>query len=287
MEIHIRYICMIRRLGGYLTTRKPDTAAPQARELESEGCTVVRGAFSKREVTALHDAITDVFDTGEAYNLNGVDRDSQTFRYEMLNRCAVCRSAIAHPAILSVIEPLLGDDCHVIANTAWRNPPKPNDPAQGWHVDAGPHIPLAAGIEWPDYIPHPVFAIGVHVFLKDCTEGDGPTGVIPGSHLSGRFPPPEHAMDPHLKWQNRGVRKLTADAGDVAFFVSDVWHRRLPTGPDDQGRFFLQIHYGRRDIQQRIKPSDELNHLSPEALLEQDLRTRSAMGLHPTGFYDG
>lgn len=279
---------MIRRLGGYLATRKPDTAPDAARELEREGCTVVRSALSEQELAALREAVSDVFDTWEPDNRNSAGRErNQVFRYEMLNRSEVCRKIIAHPAILSVIEPLLGENCHVIANTAWRNPPKPNDPAQGWHIDAGPHIPLSGDTEWPEHIPHPVFAVGVHVLLKDCTEGDGPTGVIPGSHLSGRFPPPDQAMDPDLTWRGRSARKLTANAGDVAFFVSDVWHRRLPTGPNDQGRFFLQIHYGRRDIQQRIKSSSELNQLSADALNETDPRVRTAMGLHPNGFYDG
>lgn len=30
---------------------------------------------------------------------------------------------VGYTRILEVIEPLLGGDCHVIANTAWRNPP--------------------------------------------------------------------------------------------------------------------------------------------------------------------
>tara|TARA_E500000331_G_scaffold357355_1_gene418796 strand:+ start:3422 stop:4261 length:840 start_codon:yes stop_codon:yes gene_type:complete len=279
---------MIRRLGGYLATLKPEMASPAARELEVEGCTVVRNALTQDEVAQLHDAVTGVFDDWEPDNRNGTGRErNRMFRYEMLNRNKVCRASIAHPAILSVIEPLLGDNCHVIANTAWRNPPKPNDPAQGWHIDAGPHIPLSEDTEWPEHIPHPVFAIGVHVFLQDCTEDDGPTGVIPGSHLSGRFPPQDRAMDPELTWRDRGVRKMTAKAGDISFFVSDAWHRRLPTGPNDQGRFFLQVHYGRRDIQQRIKSSAELNQLSTEAQNEQDPRVRTAMGLHPNGFYDG
>ena len=44
------------------------------------------------------------------------------FRYAMLNRSAAAQRVVAHPRLLSVIEPLLGEDCHVIANTAWRNP---------------------------------------------------------------------------------------------------------------------------------------------------------------------
>ena len=74
----------------------------------------------------------------------------------MLNHGPRSQEAVGHPAILEVIEPLLGADCHVIANTAWRNPP---DFGGGpWHSDAGPHVPRPAGVEWDDRIPYPVFA---------------------------------------------------------------------------------------------------------------------------------
>ncbi len=126
------------------------------------------------------------------------------FRYAMLNRSALCQETIAHRGILDVIEPLLGEDCHVIANTAWRNPPNSEGMHGGeaWHIDAGPHIPLAQGVKWPAEIPHPTFAIGVHIYLRQCTINDGPTGVLPGSHLSGQFPPhrPPNGQRFNVRW---------------------------------------------------------------------------------------
>jgi len=62
------------------------------------------------------------------------------------------------------------------------------------------------------------------------------------------------------------IEPLLGAAGDLVLFVSDVWHRRMPTGPDDTGRFFLQVQYGRRDIAQRLRPTAQVNHLSPEAI---------------------
>jgi ectoine hydroxylase-related dioxygenase (phytanoyl-CoA dioxygenase family) len=282
---------MIKRVFGYLTTRSATGAPEESKQLESEGYVVLRNVFRADETEALRADINHIFDALPADDRTKGKRpakDDEAFRYEMLNRSAVCQKAVAHPRILEVIEPLLGDDCHVIANTAWRNPPKPNDPAQAWHVDAGPHIPLEEGVEWPVHIPHPVFAIGVHIFLKDCTEGDGPTGVLPGSHLSGRFPPNDERENPNLTYRNRSAVKLTASAGDVGMFVSDVWHRRLPTGPYDQGRFFLQVHYGRRDIAQRIRTTEDINQLSAEAIERaKNQRARTVIGLHTPNFYDG
>jgi hypothetical protein len=189
-----------------------------------------------------------------------------------------------------VIEPLLGEDCHVIANTAWRNPAgQPGSHGgQNWHIDAGPHVPLPEGVRWPADIPHPVFALGVHIYLQDCVIEDGPTGVLPGSHLSGRPPPLGRHLDDDLDFEGQRVTPFIVRAGDAGLFVSDIWHRRMPTRDGDHGRFFLQVHYGRRDIAQRLLTTAQSNQLSPEAIARAGTeRERRVIGLHPPFFYDG
>ena len=95
-------------------------------------------------------------------------------------------------------------------------------------------------------------------------------------------------MNESLTWNRVGGKALTAKAGDVALFASDVWHRRLPTRVGDTGRFFLQIHYARRDLAQRLKPTAEVNHIDDEANERiRSKRERLLLGLHPPGFYDG
>jgi ectoine hydroxylase-related dioxygenase (phytanoyl-CoA dioxygenase family) len=178
----------------------------------------------------------------------------------------------------------------VIANTCWRNPPRDHNTHGGgfWHIDAGPHVPRDPAIPWDERIPYPVFAIGAHIYLADCPLESGPTGVIPGSHKSGCFPPRDRVADVDLTWNGRKVLPLVAAAGDVALFVSDVWHRRLPTAPGDRGRYFLQVHYARRDIAQRIRTTAQVNHLAPEAVARaRTPRERTLIGLHPAFFYDG
>ena len=184
------------------------------------------------------------------------------FRYAMLNRSAACQSVIGHPRVLEVVEPLLGEDCHVIANTAWQNPPDFH--GGPWHTDAGPHVPRPADVPWDDRIPYPVFAVAAHVMLRDCTEVDGPTAIVPGSHRSGQMAPWD--ADLALTYDGRPPVRVTADAGDVVLFVSDVWHRGVPASPDGRGRFFLQVHYGRRDIAQRLRTTDVANQLSDDAV---------------------
>jgi hypothetical protein len=183
----------------------------------------------------------------------------------------------------------LGEDCHIIANTTWWQRTGQNEHlGRFWHIDAGPHVPRPAGVPWDSRIPYPVFAIAAHIYLWDCPIEAGPTGVIPGSHTSGQAPPTNRVADDKLEWEGRSALPIVAKAGDVALFVSDVWHRRMPSGPGDPGRMFIQCHYGRRDIAQRIRPTSSVNHLSEEALgRARTPRERTLAGLHPLGFYDG
>jgi ectoine hydroxylase-related dioxygenase (phytanoyl-CoA dioxygenase family) len=276
----------------FLELRDAASAPEAARSLERDGFGVLRGAFSPHEIEALAAEIEHVYATvpADVRNPGFAAPEREDFRYEMLNRSAACQRAVADRRILDVLEPLLGEDCHVIANTAWRNPPRPSHGHAGgnWHIDAGPHIPRPHGVPWDDRIPYPIFAVGVHLLLRDSDLASGPTAVIPGSHKSGQAPPFECMQDPSLTWEGVGVLPLPGRAGDVIFFASDVWHRRMPTGPDDRGRFFLQIHYGRRDLAQRLRTTSQASQLSPEAIARAgEPRERSVIGLHAPGFYDG
>ena len=149
---------MIKRAMGYLKVRtEPGPSA--AHELEAQGFTVQRGVFSAAEVEKLRTEIDQVFDAVPPDDRAPRSAEGRAmFRYGMLNHSAACQQAVAHRGILDVLEPLLGEDCHVIANTAWRNPPASTGLHGGdaWHIDAGPHIPLAEGVTWPAEIPHPV-----------------------------------------------------------------------------------------------------------------------------------
>lgn len=276
----------------YLRFRPAEDAPPQSAQLERDGWTLLRGVLDATEVDALAAQLRRVYDEwpADVRRPQRAGEEREQFRYEVLNRCGAAQAAAGHPRILEVIEPLLGEDCHIIANTAWANPPEVRHTHGGgrWHIDAGPHIPLPPGVDWDERIPHPVFAIGCHILLQDCPAACGPTAVIPRSHLSGEAPPVDRLEDPALSWRGNEPVVLAAAAGDVQLFVSDVWHRRMPTGPGDAGRFFLQVHYGRRDIAQRLRPTAVANQLSEEAIERAVTdRERTLVGLHRPLFYDG
>jgi alpha-D-xyloside xylohydrolase len=57
------------------------------------------------------------------------------------------------------------------------------------------------------------------------------------------------------------------------------WHRRLPPLPGDAGRFFLQAHYGRRDIAQRI-----CNELTIHAQVEDAVGVNTGLAYKTTPF---
>ena len=277
---------MLRRIGGYLYPRK-ESAPRASRQLEREGYAVLRHALGPRTIAPLRRELLDIYGSEPADGRAQIN--DEYFRYAMFNKSARAQKVVARREILDVIEPLLGEDCHIIANTCWRNPADLKSRRGGeWHIDAGPHVPRAKGVRWPGKVPYPVFAIGCHIFLEDCPIECGPTGVIPRSHKSGRPPPIRRLMEDSLTCDAIGVKPLTAKAGDVGLFVSDVWHRRLPTRVGDPGRFFLQAHYARRDIAQRVKPTQSVNHVDAEAKARiRSARERRLLGIHPPGFYDG
>jgi ectoine hydroxylase-related dioxygenase (phytanoyl-CoA dioxygenase family) len=281
---------VLTRKTGYLTLTTTEVPAATT-QLQDEGYVILRRVFSPGEVVALRGDVERVFDTippDERTNQDPVDH-WQPFRYEMLNRSALVQEAVAHPTILSTIEPLLGEDCHVIANTAWWQAPGDNRHlGRFWHIDSGPHVPRPAGVPWDPRIPYPIFAVASHLYLQDSTLESGPTGVIPGSHTSGQAPPRNQLDDDDLEWEGRRAVPVVTEAGDVALFASDVWHRRLPIRPGDPGRMFVQCHYGRRDLAQRIRPTDAVNHLSEAAIARAETeRQKTLAGLHRPGFYDG
>jgi ectoine hydroxylase-related dioxygenase (phytanoyl-CoA dioxygenase family) len=279
---------MLTRVGGNLSHRA--SGPEESQRLEDLGYELLRSVLGEDEVAALEAELNTVYERVSPDQRGArSERANEVYRYEVLNRSALTQRVVAHPRILGAIEPLIGEDCHVIANTCWRDEGGNESPHGGpWHTDAGPHIPRPAGVPWDERIPYPVFAVGAHIYLWDCPLECGPTGVIPKSHKSGQAAPVDRPFDAELTCDGRGVVPLLAKRGDVALFVSDLWHRRLPTLDGDRGRFFLQCHYGRRDLAQRLKLTSDVHQLSDAAVERASTdRERALVGLHPPLYYDG
>lgn len=268
--------------------RAPDGS----RALQRDGHYLLRQAISPERIAALRGQISEVFERYPPDMREGSasPEHAEMYRYEMFNRSPLCQDVIGDASILSILEPMLGGDCHAITCTAWRNPPGDAMAPKGlqWHIDGGPHVPRRRGLPWPVWIPFPVFVVSTHVYLADVGVAEGPTAFVPGSHTSGALPPYNRQWDLTLRYRGRKSEAHLARAGDVSFFVSDVWHRRLPPAPNGAGRFFLQTNYGRRDIAQRVRPTSDVNHVCPEAAERAGTeRGRQVIGLHHQAFYDG
>ena len=266
-------------------------APAETLQLEQFGYARLAGVFHGAELAALRAEVAAVFrEWPPDERGDPVRTDKAEYRYQMFQRSPWCQRAMAHPRILAVVEPLLGNDCHVINSTAWQNPPGLHSQPEAcyWHTDAGPHIPRGEHVPWPDAIPYPIFVIGTHIYLEDCGADEGPTAVVATSHRSGRPVPPERRFDVRLSYAGHEMVALPCRAGDVAFFVSDAWHRRLMPTERSRGRFFLQTNYGRRDIAPRVLSPEHAHHANADAIARAGTeRERTLIGLHRPSFYDG
>ena len=154
---------MLTRSSGFLTLRS-NPVPVSAERLQSDGYVVLDGVFLEGEIAALCADVERVFEEYPPDGRGDPPEQSAPFRYEMLNRSGIVQSAVGHPRILEVVEPLLGEDCHIIANTAWWQRSGENDHlGRFWHIDGGPHVPRDPSVTWDARIPYPVFAIAAHL----------------------------------------------------------------------------------------------------------------------------
>jgi hypothetical protein len=124
---------MIRRERGNLVSGPDADASAATRELLARGAVIVPQVFDLDEVSRLRAAIDAVYAETPPR-----DRyENPVHRHGMLNKCSEAQQALSHPSILATIIPLLGSDCHVIANTAWRQllPEAIDNPSgDNWHT---------------------------------------------------------------------------------------------------------------------------------------------------------
>jgi hypothetical protein len=61
----------------------------------------------------------------------------------------------------------------------------------------------------------------------------------------------------------------------------------MPTSDKCQGRYFLQSAFGRREIAQRFRLTEQHNCVDSAALARATTeRARQLLGIHPPSFYD-
>lgn len=198
--------------------------------------------------------------------------------YGMQLRCRLFENSAANlrlfdlEPIVSFAEALIAPDCHVVHNNGFGTPSGTR--LAPWHQDDAPHFLVTHG-ERPTNIRLPVLLFTANYYLTDVSlPEDGPTVVVPGSHLFGKACPsePTEASFP-----------ACGPAGSVVLFNNQTWHC---SGMNTSGRTRLvcQTSYARRIIGHKYHPF--MNYQMPEHLIrDANPRLRRLLGFLPSGAY--
>jgi ectoine hydroxylase-related dioxygenase (phytanoyl-CoA dioxygenase family) len=180
------------------------------------------------------------------------------------------------PGVIELMEAALGDDCHVIGQTAWRC--HPGFIGAELHAD---YLALALPERWlqSGEFELPMQICTVHFFLDDIDEALCPTCIVPGSHRAGRKP-----RAGETDWHGLAPQPVLCNAGDALVFRSDVWHSGS-RNRSDRTRYLLQVHYGRRMVAQKFSPYLEFR-FDPAVLAAATPRQRRLLGDHAPAEYD-
>jgi ectoine hydroxylase-related dioxygenase (phytanoyl-CoA dioxygenase family) len=191
--------------------------------------------------------------------------------------------------IVTFAEKVIAPDCHVMHNNSFISPTAGGGIA-AWHQDDAPHLIVTQG-EPPTNIMMPCLLFTVNYYLTGVeTVANGPTEVVPGSHLFGRATP-RHVLSPgdarpdapaDQCWEGKTVSCL-GPAGSAVIFNNQVWHRGAPN-TSDRARYITQVSYARRIIGHKYYPF--MNYQMPEHVYKDaDPRLKRLLGFLPTGAY--
>lgn len=255
-------------------TFAPEDLAGQARALHEDGFALVPGVLAISEIEELRAAI----DRLQPFGLDCGHGLNEHYKC-VFNRERAFLDVLDRPDIVDLAEKLMGAECHIIGQTAWKSHPG----YDGW----APHTDRVF-VEFPEALSHdpefklPIYLCTAHYYLDDITLDLAPTWVIPASHQSGRAL--TWGADPNPTWQGRELEPVLCRAGDVLFFRSEIWHSGSKNS-SAQSRYLLQVHYSHRWIAQQFSPYLQFR-LGPETLAVANPRQRRLLGEHKSAAYD-
>lgn len=195
----------------------------------------------------------------------------------VFNRAPFWLAYLDLPGVIELAEAALGEDCHIIGQTAWRS--HPGFVGAELHVD---HLVM----ELPEaLLADPAFTLPMQIctamiYLDDIDRDLCPTLVIPGSHKAGRKPHPGEES-----WHGRTAEPVLCQAGDVLMLRSELWHSGSRNRTADRSRYLLQVHYGRRMVAQKFSPYLQFR-FNPQVLAAATSRQRRLLGEHAPAEYD-
>jgi ectoine hydroxylase-related dioxygenase (phytanoyl-CoA dioxygenase family) len=167
---------------------------------------------------------------------------------------------------------------HVIHNNSFTIPPETDGLAQNkWHQDDTPHVLSLDGRPLTN-IRLNVLAFTVNYYLTDVLfPENGPTQVIPGSHLLGKF------CDGDISGYEDQIHSCLGAMGSAVCFNNQVWHRGSRNSSSTT-RYVTQVTYAKRLVGHKYAPF--MNYQMPNHCYEgADQRLKQLLGFLPSGAY--
>jgi hypothetical protein len=241
--------------------------------LEHDGCALIGNAVPPAlcaEAREKIDALRPLHWDEVHDDSRGVAGGRHMDRYLcVFNRDPFWLRFIDRPGVIELAEAALGNDCHIMGETAWRS--HPGYTSEDLHFD---YLPPDSGA------PAALFIVTAQFYLNDVTPELAPTRVVPGSHAAARAPKPDEAQ-----WNGRAAETILATTGECLVFRSDVWHAGSDNSTPRDTRYLLQVHYSRREIAQHFSPYLDWR-FNPDVLHAASARQRRLLGDHAPGAYD-
>ena len=146
-----------------------------------------------------------------------------------------------------------------------------------WHQDDSLHIRSLDGKPLKN-VRLNVLLFTINFYLTDVlTVENGPTQVVPGSHLFGQACP--YYIDP----DEHEIHSCLAPMGSAICFNNQVWHRGAPN-ESDTARYITQVSYAKRIVGHKYYPF--MNYQMPEhCYADASPRLKTLLGFLPHGAY--
>lgn len=168
---------------------------------------------------------------------------------------------------------------HVIHNNSFKIPPETDGLAKNaWHQDDTPHVLSLDGKPLTN-IRLNVLAFTVNYYLTDVLSPEnGPTQVIPGSHLFGKL------CDGDISGYEDSTYSCLGGMGTAVCFNNQVWHRGSRNSSVIT-RYITQITYAKRLVGHKYDPF--MNYQMPSHCYEgANPRLKQLLGFLPNGAYN-
>lgn len=257
----------------------PTIRASLARRFLEEGWVRIDGALSGDKAALLRDVASRKWSDPRIAHDDEDDQIRGVGLMRMFEYHQSYRDLIVHEPLVGLVEEILGDQCHVIAQTALRTPR--SNGIVNWHIDDHLYDPwLATRAASASRNVPSCNTINVMIALTDVEGLDhGPTQVAPRSHLSGLEAPP--GGDPATA--GYAVESVLARPGDAYLVNSQLWHRGAQN-ESGRVRFVVTTAYARRFVAQHFYPF--LGYHMPAHVTDgADAHLLRLLGRHPKGPY--